>query len=729
MLHQHGKTTKMNLVILLVMAATLQLQLGMGKTAAVRKKKFPCWSTPLKPYLITYPCYTVAGDVLCRCSSTTLDCSSNFGRLNYIPSVFSGAQVLNFSNNELRQLDDDKFFLNASRSVRVLDLYNNEMTSISPSTLRPLRKLSTVLIGGNNLTYEQLWPVFGIPTIKIMDIKCGNLGTIPTDYFNKSLSLQILDMSWNNINTLDMHVLQPLWNIRKFALQDNKLYSHTSAYLPSLESLSLRGNRLYNFPATCKGGSMNESFFPSLTKLNLAKNHISSISDPVCLPRVTVLDLQYNTIQIFSADFSSVLRFPALKQLFVNEVERKITGINAYAFNNSGLQYLGIGYNSVDFSSSDMSDDMLAGCSGLTELYLNRNIFKKVSKERLHRILQPVQNLEILYMAQVQIEIISSDTFINLPHLKYLYLYENSLFSVPDGAFDHLPRLKHLDLGSNHISKITKDTFSVQTQQQLVSLDLSNNPFQCGCDLLWFQQWMRERPGLFTDFDDLGYRCDNVHNEAVHQFHINPQECIWDTSVYILIISFTCFFIIVFLLFIGVFGYRWHIRLWLYSLCQGLHERSRRHAERQMRGFRYDVFLGYAEEDVEWVHKELLPVLEQKWRLRVCVHQRDFLPGKHIVDNISDSIEESDRYVMVFSPDFTRSQWCQFELKVSQTLAMERDDIMILLMLHETEARDLSSTMLAILQTTTYLEWMDEDSAKASFWGRLELALGDVLRH
>ena len=186
--------------------------------------------------------------------------------------------------------------------------------------------------------------------------------------------------------------------------------------------------------------------------------------------------------------------------------------------------------------------------------------------------------------------------------------------------------------------------------------------------------------------------------------------------------------ITLFLLVTVVYGYRWPLRLWLYEVCRGRHQRKRRQAERQLHRYKYDVFLAYAEEDMGWVQQELLPVLEEKWRLRVCVHQRDFVPGKHIVDNISDCVSESDRVLMVFSPHFADSQWCQFELKFCQICIMERDDVLVLVKLKDTEARTMTGAMLAVLLTTTYIEWEDEERARRSFWGRLEFALNDVIQ-
>ena len=51
------------------------------------------------------------------------------------------------------------------------------------------------------------------------------------------------------------------------------------------------------------------------------------------------------------------------------------------------------------------------------------------------------------------------------------------------------------------------------------------------------------------------------------------------------------------------------------------------------------MFVCYAKEDMDWVSDQLMEELEEKRGLRLCIHERDFVPGKNIVDNISDCVE------------------------------------------------------------------------------------------
>nr|KAG5691246.1 hypothetical protein BaRGS_015214 [Batillaria attramentaria] len=195
-----------------------------------------------------------------------------------------------------------------------------------------------------------------------------------------------------------------------------------------------------------------------------------------------------------------------------------------------------------------------------------------------------------------------------------------------------------------------------------------------------------------------------------------------EVSVYI---SITITLLVVILTLISLlYRYRWHIRLALYEAFRGRGDRWRRLQEHD---FQYDVFVSYASEDQDLVFQHLIPELEGRLGLRLCLHERDFIPGKHIVDNIVHCVESSKKVMMLFSADFARSPWCQFELTLCLTHVMDNDDALLVVRLHDVASRDMTSAMMAVMKTTTYIEWEDQADARASFWGRLRIALHEIL--
>ncbi|KAK7112270.1 hypothetical protein V1264_011745 [Littorina saxatilis] len=210
-------------------------------------------------------------------------------------------------------------------------------------------------------------------------------------------------------------------------------------------------------------------------------------------------------------------------------------------------------------------------------------------------------------------------------------------------------------------------------------------------------------------------------------FLLSAQACLLSRTTSNLITSVICILLFFFFIFTVVFGYRWHIRLVFYEICRARSARRDRERRRRQIHYEFDVFVSYAEEDLPWVQRELLPALEARWGLRLCIHQRDFVPGKHIVDNIADCVDASDRILMVLSPHFAISPWCQFELRYCQGIAMDRDDVMVLVTLQDPGSFDVTGSMMAILRTTTYIQWGEGGDVTDSFWGRLRLALDDII--
>ena len=76
----------------------------------------------------------------------------------------------------------------------------------------------------------------------------------------------------------------------------------------------------------------------------------------------------------------------------------------------------------------------------------------------------------------------------------------------------------------------------------------------------------------------------------------------------------------------------------------------------------FDAFVLYHfDSDDDFVINELLPELEENRSFKLCIHSRNFTPGRDIKDNIEEAIESSNSAIIVMSQGFVDSIWCKEE--------------------------------------------------------------------
>ncbi|KAK7089875.1 toll-like receptor 2 type-2 [Littorina saxatilis] len=211
-------------------------------------------------------------------------------------------------------------------------------------------------------------------------------------------------------------------------------------------------------------------------------------------------------------------------------------------------------------------------------------------------------------------------------------------------------------------------------------------------------------------------------------FSIPQQSCMLDheTSVFIVIV------VSILMATIGlvstVYRYRWHIRLIVHEQFRGRGEGFRR--RQLVENFNFDVYVAFADEDWTWVKYILMPQLEDRLGLRLYIRTRDASPGRYIADNIVENILTSRKILMVFSRSFARRKWCQFELSFGLHHVIKTDDELVVLRLHEIQTNELTTPMMAVCQICQilhYIHWSNESEARASFWGRLNVSLSEII--
>ncbi|XP_004638758.1 toll-like receptor 2 [Octodon degus] len=324
--------------------------------------------------------------------------------------------------------------------------------------------------------------------------------------------------------------------------------------------------------------------------------------------------------------------------------------------------------------------------------------------------------LEILDVSNNNLNSLS----LHLPQLKELYISRNKLKTLPDGS--RLPTLQVLKISRNIISAFSKE--ELDSFHSLKTLEAGGNTFICSCDFLTFAQGQLALAKVLSDWP-AGYVCDSpahMRDQLVQDARPSISEC-----HRVALVSVVCCAFLLLLLLLGVLCHCLH-GVWYLKMMWAWLQAKRKPRRAPRSDICYDAFVSYSERDSFWVEELLVQELEHSEPpFRLCLHKRDFVPGKWIIDNIIDCIEKSRKTVFVLSKNFVRSEWCKYELDFSHfRLFDENNDAAILVLLEPIEKHAIPQRfckLRKIMNTRTYLEWPTEATQQGAFWTSLRAAI------
>ena len=237
------------------------------------------------------------------------------------------------------------------------------------------------------------------------------------------------------------------------------------------------------------------------------------------------------------------------------------------------------------------------------------------------------------------------------------------------------------------------------------------------------------------------YRCE-YKNEIIQLVAENFDKILSDldflcSTKLILAISagLVSFVAVVAALSICIHRHKWDIR---FLILQFVIKRKAMYQEldQELETYEYDAFVAYHSEDRSWIVNELLKNLEGDChdaqalsngfpKIRLCIHDRDFIPGLPIQENILRAIDSSRKTILVISQKFSTSSWCEYELQMARFQSIEKGrDIIVAILLEPVDVERLVSTSLGkIIRRNTYLEWNGNPASHAEFWMRLRGAI------
>ncbi|XP_077983160.1 toll-like receptor 2 type-2 [Glandiceps talaboti] len=661
---------------------------------------------------------------------TELNLNSN-GIVALRPEVFTNlnhVMSLDLSNNLLttRLIESlDVLYVFKNSSIKTLKLNNQRLplNFITNNTFRGLRdtSLEELYLRMNNLTSLPDGGFQWLPHLKLLDIGANKLISLSMKAFEglpKLLTLNMMDMYYHEAGSLD--VANPLEAI---------------SGLSALENLSLRGIKL-------AGEIPSHAFakLSSLKYLDLASNRLSLNTDSFSnLSQLRHLDISYNSIRSFPQNvFSDLvsLEFLELSGSDVDPFEIE----NTHLLNNlKNLKTLNLPLRGMTYLHRDelpslqelyiIGDDSLQclEMSQLVERYPPSLTKLAFFSHCVDFDITDVTFLNITFIGMFQMSLHFQDMLRDSQFLSFFpNLEELSIIWGNLQHFDfHPSELNHLR--TLELTGIKVSNINPQLIPTLQYLNIQESPFDCSkCNMETFVKWMKTDKVVSLKYPYL-FSCATPKNKAGTRLY--DLDFGWECNVLLTVsVTITCIFAFITICISLCVKFRWYIRhaIFQIKLKGGGYQLQVNVDEEEPLNKKYDAFVCYSKDDRPWVMEQLVPNLEKinPPNFKLCLHERDFMPGADIFDNIIYSIENSHKTMLILSPGFAESEWCYYEMRMAQNpLFADRRDVLVLVLLEHIPDDKMPRNLRSVFLTKNYITWPDNNIGRKLFWERLKLKL------
>ncbi|XP_072477407.1 toll-like receptor 2 [Notamacropus eugenii] len=677
-----------------------------------------------------------------------LDLSNN--NLSYLlPSWFNSLfslQVLHLQDNPYPRLGPSPLFLHLS-SLRVLKAGNRNILELQKQDFEGLDMLEDFEIEADYLQIYESGSLKSIHNISHLTLSIKEPNLLPAIMVDLASSLQCLELRNTDLANFDFSLPSDAPNplikkiiFRNVQLTDNsfdgilKMYSFVSELLEIvLEDCEFNGIGDWEDEAVSKIENQGKVEAITIRKLQIRSFYkfydLSSVYS--LLGGIKRITLTSSKVFLVPCELSRNLK--SLEYFDLSDGLMSENSLENSACEGAWPRLRTLSLSQNKFESLEKVGELLLTVNTLTHLDISKNNldsmpdscqwprklkYLNISGTKTYRVTPCIpQTLEILDISNNHL----SDFHLLLPHLKELYLSRNKLKTLPDAAY--FPNLVAMNISQNTVHTFSKA--QLESFQKMESLAAGGNNFICSCELLSFvykEQALLAR--ILPDWPE-SYLCDSpfqVRGKPVQDVQLSFSEC-YRVQLVIAI----CFFLFLLALLAGVLCYRFH-GIWYMKMMWAWLQAKRKPRKNIDREICYDAFVSYSEGDSNWVENLMVQELENfDPPFRLCLHKRDFVPGKWIIDNIIDCIDKSYKTLFVLSESFVKSEWCKYELDFSHFRFFdENNDAAILILLEPIEKKAIPQRfckLRKIMNAKTYLEWPRDEAQQEMFWFNLRAAI------
>lgn len=669
---------------------------------------------------------------------------------NLSSSWFKSLSTLKFLNllgNPYKTLGETPLFSHLP-NLRILKIGNNDtFAEIQAKDFQGLTFLQELEIGASHLQRYAPKSLRSIQNISHLILHMRRPALLPKIFVDLLSSLEYLELrntDFSTFNFSDVSINEPSTVMKKFTFRKAeitdasfteivKLLNYVSGALEvEFDDCTLNGRGDFSTSALDTIKSLGNVETLTVRRLHIPQFFLfydlrSIYSLTGAVKRITIENSKVFLVPCSLSQHLKSLEYLDLSENLMSEEYLKNSACeHAWPF----LHTLILRQNHL--KSLEKTGEVLVTLKNLTNLDISKNNFDSMpetcqwpekmkylnlSSTRIHSLTHCLpQTLEVLDISNNNLNSFS----LSLPQLKELYISRNKLKTLPDASF--LPMLSVLRISRNTINTFSKE--QLDSFQKLKTLEAGGNNFICSCDFLSFTQGQQALAQVLSDWPE-NYLCDSpshVRGQRVQDTRLSLTEC-----HRVAVVSVVCCALFLLLLLTGALCHHFH-GLWYMKMMWAWLQAKRKPRKAPRRDVCYDAFVSYSEQDSYWVENLMVQELEHfQPPFKLCLHKRDFIPGKWIIDNIIDSIEKSQKTIFVLSENFVKSEWCKYELDFSHfRLFDENDDTAILILLEPIEKKAIPQRfckLRKIMNTRTYLEWPADETQREGFWLNLRAAI------
>ncbi|XP_053951328.1 protein toll-like isoform X2 [Anastrepha ludens] len=635
---------------------------------------------------------------------------------------------------------------------------------------RDLRSLKQLKLDSNYMKTLAADLFAALPELNRLSLKYNSLDELPQNLLRMQRKLVVLDLSNNKLKALPSGLFDNtplLWNL---ALSNNRL-SVPSNIIENLHSLSylyrldLDDNRFETIWGAGKYSNM--SFFSR-----------DNISDPQIVPHFermaydaadnkdrhplnyVEIILRKNRISHFTFDWiaKSGIRCPYFVDLSQNAI-RSVQAILRPPATSC--------MNEVHLSDNPLACDCELSWIYNTNILVDGDYWTCATPSQLSgNGLQNMQRTDLCSwspawcpdkcvctqhssMLVVDCKRARLQSLVELPRPEQLslketmlYLEHNLFYQLPSNATfgyanvtrlyaahnrlnvvlaSHLPpNLSLLDVRSNHLEHLSAGFLLAYLNESttLTELYLSDNPWLCDCEAELLLYTVRAQRSRIPDVDEL--YCANLPNATLLNVTFTD-ICELPTGSFGFMAHLIAIFLVILVLLSLItlyYKYELEVKVWLHAHCFGLMCFSVDELDKDKT---FDAFISYSHKEAHYVNRILVPGLECGVpAFRICTHERNWLAGAYIAEQIVESVAQSRRTIIVLSQHFVESDWGRMEFKTAHQCAVNEGRARIIIIKYGeiTNMAGLDNELEAYLKMNTYLE-----SEDPRFWQKLRYAM------